>query len=249
MVLNGKNCQQWAIEPPMEYRKSLEGSHHWRCHPYCRKSHESHQAQNNTFLLEETVQMLRMTSQDLWQSQSRKSRRRLWIWRKSSGAGGGVCEGYQDMHLGGIQELRDTLPEELTEGNLMEISASNQCQVMSKKQHQKTNWHQKTWQKGSDYLKLSFTSPGASLMAQGIKTLTCNAETREMWVWSLSWEDLLEEEVATHSSILACRISWTEEPGGLQSMGSQRVRHAWVWMWCVSLILQQRPFCDVGTET
>ena len=42
---------------------------------------------------------------------------------------------------------------------------------------------------------------------------------------SLGWEDPLEKEMATHSSILAWKISWTEEPGGLQSMGSQRVRH------------------------
>ena len=42
------------------------------------------------------------------------------------------------------------------------------------------------------------------------------------------WEDPLEEGMATHSSILAWRLTWTEEPGGLQSMGSQRVRHEWV---------------------
>ena len=47
----------------------------------------------------------------------------------------------------------------------------------------------------------------------------------ETWVRSLGWEDLLEEEMATLSSILAWRIPWTEEPGRLQSMGSQRVRH------------------------
>ena len=46
-----------------------------------------------------------------------------------------------------------------------------------------------------------------------------------MGVGSLGLEDPLELEMATHSSILAWRISWTEEPGGLQSMGSQRVRH------------------------
>ena len=50
-------------------------------------------------------------------------------------------------------------------------------------------------------------------------------ETEEMWVQSLGWEDPLEEGTATHSSILAWRIPWTEEPGRLQSMGSQRVRH------------------------
>ena len=46
-----------------------------------------------------------------------------------------------------------------------------------------------------------------------------------MWVRSLGQEDPLEEGMATHSSILAWRIPWTEGPGGLQSMGSQRVRH------------------------
>ena len=47
---------------------------------------------------------------------------------------------------------------------------------------------------------------------------------RETWVWSLGWEDPLEKDMATHSSILAWKISRTEEPGGLQSMGSQRIR-------------------------
>ena len=46
---------------------------------------------------------------------------------------------------------------------------------------------------------------------------------RETWVQSLRQKDPLEEEMATHSSTLAWRIPWTEEPGGLQSMGSQRV--------------------------
>ena len=48
-----------------------------------------------------------------------------------------------------------------------------------------------------------------------------------MWVRSLGQEDALEEGMATHSSILAWRSSWTEKPGGLQSVGSQRVRHDW----------------------
>ena len=50
-------------------------------------------------------------------------------------------------------------------------------------------------------------------------------EMQAMWVQSLGQEDPLEEEMATHSSILAWEIPWTEEPGGLQSMGSQRVGH------------------------
>ena len=53
-------------------------------------------------------------------------------------------------------------------------------------------------------------------------------ETQETWVWSPGREDPLEKEVATHSSILAWEIPWTEEPGGLQSMESQRVGHDWV---------------------
>ena len=48
---------------------------------------------------------------------------------------------------------------------------------------------------------------------------------QETWVRSLGWEELLEKEMATHSSILAWKIPWTEEPGRLQSIGSQRVGH------------------------
>ena len=55
---------------------------------------------------------------------------------------------------------------------------------------------------------------------------SCSQMTpQEMWVRSLGQDSLLEEEMATHSSILAWGIPWTEEPGGLQSVGSQRVRH------------------------
>ena len=48
---------------------------------------------------------------------------------------------------------------------------------------------------------------------------------QEMWVQSLGWENSLEKEIATHSSILAWEIPWTEEPGGLQSTGLQKNRH------------------------
>ena len=50
---------------------------------------------------------------------------------------------------------------------------------------------------------------------------------QETWVWFLGWEDPLEKEMATHSSTLAWRIPWREEPSRLQSMGLQRVRHDW----------------------
>ena len=52
-------------------------------------------------------------------------------------------------------------------------------------------------------------------------------EPQKMRVWSLDWKDSLEEEMATHSSILARRIPWLEEPGGLQSRGLQGVEHDW----------------------
>ena len=60
------------------------------------------------------------------------------------------------------------------------------------------------------------------LVARTVKNLPA---IRETWVQSLGWEDPLEKEMATRSSILAWRIPWTEEPGGLQSMGSQRIGH------------------------
>jgi len=59
-------------------------------------------------------------------------------------------------------------------------------------------------------------------MAQTVKNLPAVQET---WVQSLGQEDPLEKGIATHSSTLAWRIPWTEEPGRLQSMGSQRVGH------------------------
>ena len=64
--------------------------------------------------------------------------------------------------------------------------------------------------------------PWASLVAQMVKNLPAMQETQ---VKSLNWEDTLEKAMATHSTIPAQRITWTEEPGRLQSMASQRVRH------------------------
>ena len=62
----------------------------------------------------------------------------------------------------------------------------------------------------------------ASLAAQSVKNLPAVQETR---IRSLGWEDALEKEMANHSSILVWKIPWTGEPGGLQSMGSQRAGH------------------------
>ena len=66
--------------------------------------------------------------------------------------------------------------------------------------------------------------PVTSPVAQTVKCLPTMQET---WVWSLCWEDPLEKEMATHASTLAWKIPWTAEPGKLQSMGLQRVRHDW----------------------
>ena len=81
-------------------------------------------------------------------------------------------------------------------------------------------------------------SYGASCVAQTVNNLPAMQETQ---IRSLGYEDSLEKGMAIHSSILVWRIPWTEEPGGLQSMGWQRVRHDWAtntfpfipcsWIW------------------
>ena len=78
-----------------------------------------------------------------------------------------------------------------------------------------------------------------SLVAQTVKRLHTMRETR---VQSLGREHLLEKEMATHCSALAWKIPWTEEPGRLQSMGSQRVTHDWVTSLTVVRLDNKRPF-------
>ena len=71
------------------------------------------------------------------------------------------------------------------------------------------------------YIRGYLGFPGGSV----VKNMPAMQETQEMWVLSLGLENPLGEEMATHSSILAWRILWTEEAGGLQSIWSQRLRH------------------------
>ena len=78
-------------------------------------------------------------------------------------------------------------------------------------------WNSLDFELGKDFF---FTS----LVAQTVKRLPA---TQKTWVQSLGWEDPLEKEMATHSSSLAWKIPWTEEPGTLQSMGLKRVGHDW----------------------
>ena len=70
--------------------------------------------------------------------------------------------------------------------------------------------------------KESYDQPLTSQVAQTVKCLSTMQET---WVQALGWEDPLEKEMAIHSSTIAWKIPWTEEPGRLQSMGLQRVGH------------------------
>ena len=85
----------------------------------------------------------------------------------------------------------------------------------------------------------------ASLVAQTVKHLPAMQETR---IRSLVWEDPLEKEMATHSSTLAWKIPWTEEPCRLQSMGSQRVRHDWATsLASLSLCHHKTGFCPILT--
>ena len=77
------------------------------------------------------------------------------------------------------------------------------------------------------------------------KESTWNAGDTGGAVSSLGWEDPLEEEMETHSSILVWKIPWTEEPGGLQFMGLQRVRHDWV---VISTRLEQGTLLDLWSR-
>ena len=89
---------------------------------------------------------------------------------------------------------------------------------------------------------IRYTFSWASLVPQRLKRLPSVWETG---VRSLGWEDPLEKEMVTHSGILAWRIPWTEEPGRLQSTGSQRIGHDWVtslFTFILSLVLLQLKF-------
>ena len=75
--------------------------------------------------------------------------------------------------------------------------------------------------------RLNSSGAGAYVGFPGGSVVKNLPAVQDLWVWSLGWGDPLGKEMAIHSSILAWRIPWTEEPSGLQSMGSQRIRHDW----------------------
>ena len=96
---------------------------------------------------------------------------------------------------------------------------------------------------GTQYLHTGIIYLG-SPVAQTVKNLPA---MQEIQVQSLDWEDLLEKEKATHSSILAWKIPWTVEPGRLQSMGLQRVGHDGATS--LPKVMLSDQGCDGGTET
>ena len=85
-----------------------------------------------------------------------------------------------------------------------------------------------------------------SLVAQTVKHLPT---MQEAWVQSLGQEDLLEKEMATYSSILAWKIPWMEEPGRLQSRGSQRVGHDWATSFSLNLSFTFQDRCNYSLWT
>ena len=97
------------------------------------------------------------------------------------------------------------------------LSMPNRLYVLLRK----TDHHYNTWIGLPTY----FLTLPVFKLCQLVKNPPAKQEMQETCVWSLGWEDPLEEGMATHSSTLAWRIPWTEEPGGLQSRGSQRVRY------------------------
>ena len=132
-------------------------------------------------------------------------------------------------------------PEEPLHEQEKEIQPSITCHTIS--------WEVVLFQTGT-FANLHQKVPHswASLVAQIVNSLP---PVQETWVWSsLSWEDPLEKGRATHSSILAWRIPWTEKPCGFQSMELQRVRHDRVtntfhfslYSWAVALIIIKAPF-------
>ena len=112
------------------------------------------------------------------------------------------------------------------------FSGSDPCRVMGAQPLEAARVQGTSWTRPA-LLFFFFLSLNFTLVAQTVKRLPIMQETR---VWSLGWEDTLEKAMATHSSTLAWKIPWTEEPGGLQSMGSLGVEHDWATSLSLSCI-------------
>ena len=103
-------------------------------------------------------------------------------------------------------------------------------------------------------LKYNISSTHASSFSPGVHCLVfikcsvnkCLPAMRETQIWSLGQEDPLEKEMATHSSTLAWKIPWMKEPGRLQSMGLQRVRHDWSDLACMHKVEKNNREADIA---
>ena len=128
------------------------------------------------------------------------------LWRKvKTDEGWGGPRGWSVTILN--EKDRKVLSERRPDGcqGTMQLFAGRACQVLL-------------------YLILSIILTVGFLVPQTVKNLPA---MQEIWVWPLGQENPLEKETATHSSVPAWKIPWTEEPGGLQSMGLQRTEHNW----------------------
>ena len=121
-----------------------------------------------------------------------------------------------DMRL---STLREIVGQGRTPGVLLSIGLQRVGRDVVTKQQQQIRYNTGN---STQYSVITYMRKGASLVAQTIRDLPVMQET---WVESLGWEDPLEEEIATHTSILAWKIPKTEEPGRLQATGLQRVGH------------------------
>ena len=177
----------------------------------------------------------------LWWSIWRRNFR-IWVRRSQKGAlrCGGVAD--EGIYHKPCQSLRSLSAVRLSVFFWLKLNSFEEASKMA--QHfmwQEPKLHLAyegfIFSKWEDWIGLGKYLSVASLVTQLVKNSPANSGGARDVVQSLGWEDPLEKEMATHSGILSWEILWTEEPSGLQSMGSQRVGHDWVTKLSTKLLL------------